>query len=500
MKTINKKRIAVISLFLLAFIVLGCVSDRTIFAETPGLDQFFLELEEKYRGDIKYKQLPFDLNDPHKRTKNGPVLKNVIHKANKEWLKKWISNPPEMSPNARMPRLMLSDSEIEAVLAYLESIADSGLPKQEWDSYLSKGEDDMSDEEYEKMDVLVSGGKAVWGRARCNICHPVKGKGGAVGVGPDLGTVAEKINRDWLYLWIKEPKSYFHNTQMSRYRFDDKELRRLIEYLLRDWDFRLEEDEEEEGEAEEIETVSKEDAEEEEVSEGEEPEAPAGPSIIPEGTLAEKGKRIMDLSRCFICHEIEGISDLLPIAKRDDKSEDGFEKLLNDISCLTCHNIQGEGGVFAPELTHEGSKLKETWIKSFLQTPDIIRPLLKQMPKFNITEEEAETTAKFIEEYFISDEIPLEKFANVEPTEEEINKGKELYDAKGCRSCHAISSGGAVGPTLKRVGDRLENGFIFFHLKDPHHETPDAVEPNYNLSDEEAIAITHYMMSCGAKK
>ncbi len=497
MKTINKKRIAIISLFLLACIVLGCVSNRTVFAETPNLDHFFLELEEKYRGDIKYKQLPFNLNDPHKRPKNGPTLKNVIHKANKEWLKKWISNPSEMVPNARMPRLMLSDNEIEAVLAYLESIADKEFPKQKWDSYLMKSDEDMSDEEYEKMDELVSGGKAVWGRARCNICHPVKGKGGAVGVGPDLGTIAEKVNRDWLYLWIKEPKSYFHDTQMARYRFKDEELRQLVEYLLRDWDFMPDEDEEDEnGEEETIAT--------DEVSEGasaeEKAEAEDKSSIIPEGTLAEKGKRIIELKRCFLCHEIEGISELLPINEKEDKPKEGFEKLLNDIMCLTCHNIQGKGGAFAPDLTHEGSKLKGSWIKSFLQTPDIIRPLLKQMPKFNMSIEEAETTVKFIEEFFMNKKIPLEEYADVEPTEEEINKGKELYDAKGCRSCHTISDGGVVGPNLQRVGDRLENGFIFYHLKDPHLEVPDAVEPNYNLTDEEATAITHFLMSCKSKK
>jgi len=308
------KRISNISYILLACVAFSCVFTKTVFAEAPKPDQFFLELEEKYRGDVKYKHLPLELDDPHKRSKNGPTLKNIIHKANKEWLKKWISNPLEMVPNARMPRLMLNDDEIEAVLAYLESIADKELPKQKWDSYLSKHEDDMSDEEYEKMDELVSAGKAVWGRARCNLCHPVKGEGGAVGVGPDLGTISEKINRDWLYLWIKEPKSYFHNTQMARYRFNDKELRLLVEYIMRDWDFKAEEDDEDEEEEEE-------ETKENEVSEGEEPEAPAESSIIPEGTLAEKGKRIMELSRCFICHEIEGISDLLPIAKKTIKQK-----------------------------------------------------------------------------------------------------------------------------------------------------------------------------------
>ena len=478
-----------ISSFVIACVALGyiLVSGRVVFAEPPKPDPLFLELEAMYRGDKDYKQLPFVPEDPHKRLKNGPTLKNVTHKANKEWLKKWISNPGEMVPNARMPRLMLSDDEIEAVLAYLTSIADKELPKQEWEPYLLKNEDDMADDEYENMDELVSGGKAIWGRARCNICHPVKGKGGAVGVGTDLGAVAEKVNRDWLYLWIREPQSYFHQTQMPRYRFKDDELRQLVEYLMKDWDFRPEEEE----------TAGTDKVSE---SKGAEEDTEDKSSIIPEGTLVEKGKRIIELNRCFICHEIEGVSELLPVRSEKSEPTNEFEKLLNDIRCMTCHNIQGNGGTFAPELTHEGSKLKRSWIKGFVETPDIIRPLLQQMPKFNLTSEEAETAANFVEEFFVSGEFLLDKFADIKSTEEEISKGKELYEAKGCKTCHTIEGGGVVGPNLKRVGDRLENGFIFFHLKDPHHETPDAVEPNYNLTDEEATAITHFLMSCKSKE
>lgn len=486
---INKRIINCISVLLVTSVTLLSliVFVKESFAQSLQPDPLFMEIESIYRGDKDYVKLPFELDDPYKRSKNGPTLKNVVNKANKEWLKKWINNPGEMIPNARMPRLMLNDSEIEAVLAYLKSIAHEDLPKQKWDPFLSKKEDDMDDEEYEKMDELVSGGKAIWGRARCNLCHPVKGKGGSVGVGPDLGAVGEKINRDWLYLWIKEPRGYFHETQMPRYRFNDGELRQLVEYIMRDWDFRPEESEEET--AGDVESAG-------EASEGEGVEKGAESSIIPDGTLAEKGKRIIELNRCFVCHEIEGISELLPVKSHQAEPSDKFGILLNEVRCMTCHNIQSKGGSFAPELTHEGSKLKGKWIKGFVEKPDIIRPLLKQMPKFNLTSEEAETAANFVENYFVSDEFPLARFADVKPTEDEINKGKELYDAKGCKACHTLKEGGIVGPNLKRVGDRMENGFIFFHLKDPHHETPDAVEPNYNLTDEEATSITHFLMSC----
>jgi len=483
----NKNILLYTVLFHIVFCFSG-ISNRLLFSEGTKEEQFYLELEEQYNGKKVYKQLPFELDDPYKRSKNGPTLKNVIHKANKEWLKKWIANPPAMIPNAKMPVLMLSDDEIEAVIAYLTSIADKEFPKQKWDAYLMKSEDDMSDDEYDEMTALSDKGKGIWGRARCNLCHPVKGKGGNVGVGPDLGRLAEKVNRNWLYLWIKEPKSYFHSTQMSRYRFDDEELRQLIEYLMQAYDFKPEEDDEEEEKGEH--------PEDEELQE----EAVKVSSLIPEGSMIERGKRIIEFNRCFICHEIEGISELLPIKEPIDEPADTFAHLLNDVRCMTCHNIQGEGGSFAPELTHEGSKLKRKWIKGFLQKPDIIRPLLQQMPKFNISEKEAETAVEFIEEYFVNDAIPVDKFADRQPTEEEFAGGKELYDLKGCRTCHTIESGGIVGPTLKRVGDRLENGFIFHHLKNPHLEVPDGVEPNFQLSDDEAIAITNYLMLCKDKE
>ena len=483
----NKNILFYTVLFHVVFCFSG-ILNKVVFSD----EKFFLELEELYNGKKEYKKLPIELDDPYKRSKNGPTLKNVTHKANKEWLKKWIANPQAMVPNANMPVLMLSDDEIEAVISYLTSISDKEFPKQKWDAFLMKNEDDMSDDEYDEMTDLSDKGKGVWGRARCNLCHPVKGKGGAVGVGPDLGRLAEKVSRDWLYTWIKEPKSYFHGTQMPRYRFDDEELRQLIEYLMQDYDFKPEEEDEEESMEEE---------------KGKEPVNEENPevtvkvsSLIPEGSLIDRGKRIIEFNRCFICHEIEGISELLPIKEPIDETADAFANLLNDVRCMTCHNIQGEGGSYAPELTHEGSKLKREWIKAFLQKPDIIRPLLQQMPKFNISGEEAETAVEFIEEYFVNDTIPVDKFADSQPTEEEIAGGKELYDLKGCRSCHTIESGGIVGPTLKRVGDRLENGFIFYHLKNPHLEVPDGVEPNYQLSDDEAIAITNYLMLCKDKE
>ena len=148
--------------------------------------------------------------------------------------------------------------------------------------------------------------------------------------------------------------------------------------------------------------------------------------------------------------------------------------MLNEIRCLTCHRIKGIGGHFAPDLSRAGSKLNAEWELDFLQRPNPVRPLLKQMPKFNLTKDEAELAVEFIETVLISDEVPV--LNNFTEDESKVNSGKEIFYSKGCNSCHTIGNeGGIVGPNLNQAGTRLEPGYILFHISDPQLANPGAV-------------------------
>ncbi len=57
-----------------------------------------------------------------------------------------------------------------------------------------------------------------------------------------------------------------------------------------------------------------------------------------------------------------------------------------------------------------------------------------------------------------------------------------------------------MGPDLTHVGSRLHPGYIFMHVKDPQRMVPGAVEPNYNMSDEEVLKITKFLMKLQKKK
>ncbi|GJQ22445.1 hypothetical protein BIY37_11670 [Candidatus Brocadia sapporoensis] len=478
------KRWSIIILVCLPFAAFLHIS----FGQERKIDNMFLELDKKYRLPEQWSVLPFELEDPYKRVKNGPPLVNVIYKAKVDWLSRWIANPKKVVANAKMPNLGLDFDEIQAVIVFLSSIAENDVPQVTWDEFLLKKEDDLSEDEYDKMDKVFNAGKGVWGRARCTICHPIKGVGGNVGVGPDLGEITTKINRNWLHSWLGNTKSHFPDTMMAQYRFTDQDVRWLVEFIMRDTQFVPEEKDDEASSAEpDVKILT-----ETEFS-----------SLRKDASLIEKGRDVVEKARCFVCHDIKGISELMPVVERKRDGLDGFEKLLYDIRCLTCHRIQDKGGTYAPNLTFAGSKIKMNWENEFLQSPDIIRPLSQQMPKFNLNENEAKAATEYIEKSLLIKESLPDIFKDAPPTAEIIAAGEKLFYEKGCNTCHAeniTKGGGVVGPNLATVGDRLQSAYILYHLKNPQRANPQGVEPNFGLSDEELKLLVGFLMDHVKKK
>lgn len=478
------KRWSIIILVCLPFAAFLHIS----FGQERKIDNMFLELDKKYRLPEQWSVLPFELEDPYKRVKNGPPLVNVIYKAKVDWLSRWIANPKKVVANAKMPNLGLDFDEVKAVIVFLSSIAENDVPQVTWDEFLLKKEDDLSEDEYDKMDKVFNAGKGVWGRARCTICHPIKGVGGNVGVGPDLGEITTKINRNWLHSWLGNTKSHFPDTMMAQYRFTDQDVRWLVEFIMRDTQFVPEEKDDEASSAEpDVKILT-----EKEFS-----------SLRKDASLIEKGRDVVEKARCFVCHDIKGISELMPVVERKRDGLDGFEKLLYDIRCLTCHRIQDKGGTYAPNLTFAGSKIKMNWENEFLQSPDIIRPLSQQMPKFNLNENEAKAATEYIEKNLLIKESLPDIFKDAPPTAEIIAAGEKLFYEKGCNTCHAeniTKGGGVVGPNLATVGDRLQSAYILYHLKNPQRANPQGVEPNFGLSDEELKLLVGFLMDHVKKK
>ncbi|MFQ5776569.1 MAG: c-type cytochrome [Terriglobia bacterium] len=418
------------------------------------------------------------LYDPYERPKNGPPLTNVFHKVQPSWLLQKLREPKH-HPSARMPDFKFSHDEALDIMAYLKSIAQEPRPRVSWPAWVGKTFDEMEEEEIDAAFELVERGQAVWGDARCTICHKVNGPGGSliggfvdlrVG-GIDLQIAATKLKRDWLYEWLKEPKDYFPDTLMPRYRFSDSQIKALVEFILRDDTFLPSTNEEEEEES---------------------PELWQGPD---DPQRLARGKRLIVLSRCVLCHDIQGIPEVLSwTALKPPPPARSIESLVYDLRCLSCHSIEGRGGTYAPDLTGEGSRLQEAWVAKFVESPDMIRPLSQQMPKFNLTAEEAKIIASYLDKRRVDARIPT-RIPGGRVTSKEVQRGRKAFQSRGCFSCHTTGEGpgGVVGPDLALVRERLTPGYIWFHLKNPHAVNPYSPEPDYGLSDEDARALAAYL-------
>jgi mono/diheme cytochrome c family protein len=463
----------------------------------------------------------------------GPPLTEVGKKINYSWLVKWIKNPRSITPDARMPNFGLSDEEAHAVADFLFSFT-----RKERIDYRAST---IAPE-------LIEQGRTLYNTSRCGICHPANNRGGEFKevYGPDLSFEGSKIQQlDWLLGRVREPKKYVPETVMPRYRLTEPQLRALASYLASEFvDSELEESKRTRPEPMAQESVER---GRQLVSKygcfncheirGFEKEGKLGPEL---STVASKPLEQFDFGRAQISRsheswfqtklksprafsqdlkmpdyqladeEIEALTTVLLALTREKLPSryvvpppaSSFTlagkagQLIDDVKCLTCHSIRGRGGRFAPDLSFEGSAVEEAWLQDFLRAPDIIRPLLKQMPKFNLTDREVTLLMQFIKTTLVDERIPEDSKSELLLRAQEIQAGKEIYERNSCRACHQIEqAGGAVGPNLTTIGERLTLGYLLERTKNARTFRPQIVEPHYGFSDAEAAALARYLKS-----
>jgi cytochrome c2 len=150
----------------------------------------------------------------------------------------------------------------------------------------------------------------------------------------------------------------------------------------------------------------------------------------------------------------------------------------------------------ASDMSNQGSRVHEEWLRDYFRLPYTIRPILtERMPNFYMSDEEIDLLLLYTFLVLVEDEIG--KIPLVESEAQSIAEGKTLFfDEYACNSCHQVGSeGGSVGPSLDNIGSRLKTAWIYHWIKDPQKYHPEAEKPNQGLSDDEAIAIALYLSS-----
>ncbi|OGX06123.1 MAG: hypothetical protein A2Z88_04330 [Omnitrophica WOR_2 bacterium GWA2_47_8] len=330
-------------------------------------------------------------------------------------------------------------------------------------------------------------------RAGCYSCHAIDKYKNWPKPGPDLTHITAKLDKDWVYRWISDPKSFRHNTWMPSFynqsnnsdpqsiKRGQQEIHAMVHYLFNQGkEFQLD--------------------------------------GVPSTGDAQKGEAIIASAGCFACHKI-------------DPSPTG-EK-------TTRQTLMKEQG---PSLIGLGSKTNKEWIYNWLKDPHRYHPQTR-MPNLRLSDQEAADAAAYLAKdknsEFMSKPIPAvdeamiatigREFLLKSETEAQANAklfkmnlddklnfaGEKLVAHYGCYSCHDINGfelAKPIGTDLTEEGskptDKLDFGFSNIErsnhawftqkLKDPRIFDQGKIKtadeklrmPNFDLSAEEIEAVT----------
>ncbi|MDP7027260.1 MAG: c-type cytochrome [Candidatus Marinimicrobia bacterium] len=323
----------------------------------------------------------------------------------------------------------------------------------------------------------------------CNGCHTIKSLESRRKSGPDLARINEKVNKDWVAKWIKDPKGFRHDTRMpsffnqsnnsdidSKLR-NDTEIYAMTEYLFQDGEkMSRENDQDFMGNA-------------------------------------EKGQELFDVVGCRGCHVIEN--------NPNNMTED-----------IQLADLLKEHG---PNLINLGSKTSAQWLYNWLRDPSEYWHDTR-MPNLRLSDEEAENLTAYLmnstntefdtfEPIQMSeealDEIALGWLRKMYPEKEANSRLADMaFDNKidyvadksiryyGCFGCHNIpgyEDAKPIGTELTFEGSKPLNKLDFGYVHDIEHtnyawftqklENPRRFDKGKSSSPEDKLRMPNFEFS-----
>ena len=470
-------------------------------------------------------------------TDDPPSLSHIADKTSREWIFAWLKEPQAYAATSSMPNFKLSDDDARDISAFL--IANSTPIAGDNITVSVKASSDPA------------AGPSLYGESFCASCHAVQNAAGNIvggDVGPELTRVGSKIKTEWLQAWLRNPRVYDPGTGMPHYRFSDIQVATLAGFLLAKTDsdllanLHLDPATPEQiahgkhlvsdygcASCHEIAGIKRPENFAPELSRiGS--KAPTQLIFLPgmahtlPDYIAGKIRNPRAFSPglkmpqyTFTAAQIDALTTALlslnersyrlpPSLEVPGRAETDYQpagkagKLMTDLACFSCHRINGHGGDMAPDLTWEGSSVQRDWLVQFLKNPGTLRPaLIRRMPRFNLTDSEVNELTDYMMTVYQNPAIDRDSISLGEFSTGPIELGRQLFYGKyACQGCHIVDSNvdrGYIGPTLTHVGSRLTSAWIYQWLKNPQVLRPGTIEPNRAMTDEDARALTIFLMS-----
>jgi len=214
-------------------------------------------------------------------------------------------------------------------------------------------------------------------------------------------------------------------------------------------------------------------------------------------------------SSCSSCHlDVQKFNEDVPLLTEG-------QRLFEQVGCTGCHLVKGYENIpkIAPSLTKISAKVDPSWMVRWIENPHKFRPRTR-MPNFELKEDDAVAIASYI---WSQSKEESDKWVQEHPLPagvregdaNEVAKGKKLVETIGCKGCHGFADGEFTTPlgkskdlipNLKDVAAKVAGPQWIYHwLKNPRGYQPETRMPSLRLADDEARAITTYLMTLGGK-
>jgi len=180
--------------------------------------------------------------------------------------------------------------------------------------------------------------------------------------------------------------------------------------------------------------------------------------------------------------------------------------MFENLGCHGCHPAEGfrESAKVGPELTRIANKVEPAWLVQWIQNPpSYLRHT--RMPNFGLSKEQATAIAAYLLAKSEPDPpVPGRYNPGASP-----ERGKQVFERVGCLGCHTMRTvyeekaprsffqltGRDFAPDLSTVATKIKDPqWLFRWLKNPKAIRPQTPMPNLRLTDEEASAVTAFLM------
>ena len=209
-------------------------------------------------------------------------------------------------------------------------------------------------------------------------------------------------------------------------------------------------------------------------------------------------------SSCVSCH-----LNMQPLEDAPQAAEG--QRIFEQIGCTGCHLVKGYEDIpkIGPSLRRISAKLDPSWTVRWVENPHKFRPRTR-MPNFDFKQDDAVAITAFL--WSLSKEEG-DKWTQAHPEPSGVGgnlaaQGKTLVESIGCKGCHGFAEGEfttTVGkqhdlvPNLKDIASKVGPRWAYYWVKNPRDYFPQTHMPSLRLSDQEATAITSYLMTLGNK-